>query len=192
MANTQCICLYNALCLGKEKFNREQAKDNYKMLISQADSLDTETKNKVVNLLELAKNTLGNPGLEDIYSRDGDLGEEHSCANTRDILRIIHDLYKEDTTAHYTSNDTLPTCEDDPIIRVESIIDHRFRKDKLKFITLTQPGRFRITEDEDKILAAAKPELIEYLKHLKHAKPRRLGHIIRRRPQFIKLLLASP
>lgn len=203
MSDQKCTCLYKALLTNKSNFCKEDARTKYKELVNKAEKLPSDIKTKVIRLLDQAKNILGDLSLERMYNNNGFFSEEHNCDTTQETLDTIKGLqHAESGTGEGQSNsqvncnsndkttEAVSTEQEahDTIIHIEDITNHRFRKDQLKFNVLVNPGHITIVEDEEKITKTNQNKVTEYLKALKRNHPRRLTHIIRKKPHLIKLL----
>lgn len=203
MSDQKCTCLYKALLTNKNNFCKEDARTKYKVLVSKAEELPNDIKTRVIRLLDHAKNILGDLSLERMYNNNGFFSEEHNCDTTQETLDAIKGLQDTEPSPGEGQNNSQVNCNSNDktteavsteqeahntVIHIENIINHRFRKDQLKFNVLVNPGHITIVEDEEKITKTNKNKVAEYLKILKRNHPRRLTHIIRKKPHLIKLL----
>lgn len=200
MDNTQCNCLYLALLTTREGYCKETARDRYRYLVNEANTLPSPMKDSVVQLLNLAKDTLGNLSSERAYYNNGSIETEHSCNDCTETLKIIKQLGNgelispiEHTTLELNSEQerTLQPTHRHSDIQIVKILDHRFRGQKLRLSVIINPGNLQIIEDEEKVTLIAKDKVSEYLIKLKNERPRRATHIIRMRPHLLKLLDGS-
>lgn len=206
MNNINCNCLYQALLTTRDEYSREEARSQYVELINAANSLSNPAKDNVTELLNLAKNTLGNMSSERAYYNQGNISNSHHCDEYSETLETICQLAKAPTYAEYhtssTSKETSlselsPKTPDNELeidnqIEIERITDHRFRGRKLKLSIVINPGNLTIIEDEDRVTAKAREKVAEYFAKLKREHPRRIRHIIRMKPHLLKLLDGAP
>lgn len=201
MNNTKCSCLYQALLTTREEYSREEARNQYYMLINAAAALSNPMKDNVIQTLNLAKDTLGNLSSERAYYNLGNINDNHHCGDCSETIETIRQLAKgQPLETNNTSKDTstsecnskTPDNDSDDEIEIQQVTDHRFRGKKLKLAITINPGNVTITEDEDRVTAKAKDKVIEYLAKLKREHPRRIRHIARMKPYLLKLLDGAP
>lgn len=193
-----CDCLYRALCTTREEYNKEKAKTKYRTLMEKTNKqLCTENRNRVIKLLETSKTILGNLNSERLYHDKGTFEDNHdreTNSSTLDtILRLDEDTFqpeieeaKADTTDESEADNL--DLENNELIVIKEVRDHRFRRNRLKLTIIIDPGNISIVEDERRITSVAKPKVIDYLKRLKRNHPRRLSNLIRRRTDLLSLL----
>lgn len=193
--NDKCSCLYEALCTNRTKYQKEAAREKYLTLTEKANTLPEWHKKQVTNLINMAKRILGNTNLERAYFNSGTIDNtEHNCEGAREALVAIKALDETKpspiNTEITTTGPSTPTAQDkqqDYPVSVEKVLEHRFRRGQLKLKIIIQPGTIPIIEDEERVTQMAKQRVVDYLKELKETKPRRLHHILRKRPHLVKL-----
>lgn len=195
MADLKCDCLYSALLTTRERYCKERARDQYRLLINRANSLPSPAKNNTIQLLNLAKDTLGNLLSERTYFSSGIINKDHSCEDCSNTLETIKQLAEEQNTtspnAESHSNSQQYDKDDKQSsspISIEQITNHKFRNDKLKFSIIINPGRIPMIEDGERVTTLARDKVIEYLVQLRDTSPRRIGHLIRAKPSLLELL----
>lgn len=188
-----CDCLYRALCTDGAGYNKEEARKKYVELSRKTSKLPIQVQSHVTNLLNTAKRILGNIGLERVYFENGKIdNEKHNCDEAREALMIIQAMDTEtgeqqDEIEDNTTSRNINEERNLRLVEVDRIIGHRFRKRQLKLNIIIQPGAIQLVENEERVTQLAELKVIEYLNELKHTRPRRLSHILKLRPDLIRL-----
>lgn len=194
--NNKCSCLYDALCTSRTQYQKETAREKYLTLIEKANKLPDSPRKQVTDLINMAKRILGNTNLERAYFHSGTIdNSEHKCEDAQEAITTIKML--DTTTPSPTNSATTKTESSTPkshenqqqncSINIEKVLEHRFRRGQLKLKIIIQPGTIPIIENEERVTQIAEQKVANYLKELRETRPRRLNHILRKRPYLVKL-----